>query len=127
MMYRICILAALLAIALPLSGQDAGWIGVSVSDQKDHGVLVVDVQNDSPAAKAGLKANDIILEFNGQEVVGVLQLTRMVRETPAGRTINIKFHRNDKTDTARVTTGKLPATTGVFRFETPDASVLRMP
>jgi serine protease Do len=126
MLNRIGLMVALLAIASPVWAQDAGWIGVSVSDQKDRGVLVLDVQNDSPAAKSGLKANDVILEFNGQEVVGVLQLTRLVRETPAGRSVTVKFQRNDKMDSARVTTGRMPSM-GAVRLENQDATVLRMP
>ena len=89
------ILLLSLIVTVPGFAQERGWIGVSVTDQTDRGVLVRTVEKDSPAEKAGLKANDIILEYNKQEVVGVRQLTRLVSETPVGRSVDLTVRRNN--------------------------------
>ena len=53
--------------------------------KEERGVEIKRVDEESPAAKAGLKENDVVLEYNGQRVEGAEQFTRLVRETPAGR------------------------------------------
>jgi serine protease Do len=71
-------------------------IGVSLrdldeDDQKKgkatNGVMVESVETDSPAAKAGLKQGDIIVEFDGERVRSSRQLSRLVQETVPGRSI----------------------------------------
>jgi serine protease Do len=124
---RSWILVAVLFLATSVFAQDPGWIGASVADQQDRGVLVIDVQADGPAARAGLKANDVILEFNREEVVGVLQLTRLVRETPVGRVVDIKYQRNNATETAKLTVGRVIPATPPFRSEIPDIPGTRPP
>lgn len=54
-----------------------------------HGVEITRVDEESAAAKAGLKVGDVILEYNGQRVEGTEQFVRLVRETPAGRQVNL--------------------------------------
>ena len=54
---------------------------------EERGALVRHVEEGSPAAKAGLKKDDVILEFQGEKVQSASQLARLVRETPAGRTV----------------------------------------
>ena len=44
----------------------------------------MDVEPDGPAAKAGLKENDVITQYDGQVVEGTVQFRRLVRETPDG-------------------------------------------
>lgn len=84
---------------------EAGWMGVSVSEvnaeraeraklPRPEGVFVDQVEAGSPAAKAGLRANDIVIEYNGQAVEGVLQFERLVRETPPGRTVSMEVTRD---------------------------------
>lgn len=79
-------------------------LGVSLSDLSgdertrlkltdERGALVKDVQRDTPAAKAGLKADDVIVRFDGETVRSAAQLTRLVRETPAGRPVTIEVNR----------------------------------
>ena len=53
--------------------------------KEERGVEVRCVDADSPAAKAGLKEGDVVLEYNGQRVEGGEQFMRLVRETPPGR------------------------------------------
>jgi serine protease Do len=86
-------------------GDDTGWLGleigeVTTDEAKDmklpetRGVLASDVVADSPAAKAGLKAKDVIMEYDGTPVEGTVQFRRLVRETPPGRTVNLTVMRD---------------------------------
>jgi serine protease Do len=58
-----------------------------------RGAEVTSVTPDSPAAKAGIKDGDVIVEFNGQPVEGTDQLARLVRETPVGRQVRFGLWR----------------------------------
>jgi serine protease Do len=86
-------------------GEEGSWLGVSVSDVTsekakelklpgEYGALVEDVREDSPAAKAGVQKGDVILQFAGEKVRSVVELTRLVHETPAGRAVEIEISRN---------------------------------
>jgi serine protease Do len=97
-------------------GEESGWLGVEIAEvdadkAKElklpavRGVLIVDVEPDSPAAKAGLKANDVIAEYDGQAVEGVVQFRRLVRETPPGRSIPIAVWREGNTLNMTVAVG----------------------
>src|SRR6267142_557349 len=94
-MKQLLCIAILLAAALQIQAQESGWIGIRVEDGKDRGVVVRSVEPNSPAAKAGLKDGDVIIQFNKEDVAGVLQFTRLVRETPVGRTVEIKIQRDN--------------------------------
>jgi membrane-associated protease RseP (regulator of RpoE activity) len=62
--------------------------------REETGVEVRSVAPDSPAAEAGLREGDVILEYQGTRVESAAQLVRMVRETPAGRTVTLKVWRD---------------------------------
>lgn len=73
------------------SGGDSR-IGVTIedvadNDAADEGAMVNDVRPESPAESAGITAGDVIVEFDGERVRSARQLTRLVQETPAGRTV----------------------------------------
>lgn len=68
-----------------------------------RGSEVTSVTPDSPAAKAGIKEGDVILEFNGQPIEGGEQLSRLVRETPIGRQVKIGVWRNGSLQTLTTT------------------------
>jgi serine protease Do len=81
------------------------WLGVQIADVdmdrgkelglKDvHGAEVQSVAPGSPAEEAGIKEGDIITEYQGSRIEGVAQLTRLVRETPSGRTAHVEVWRN---------------------------------
>jgi serine protease Do len=83
------------------------WLGVSIqpltpelakgfnlSDAK--GALVSNVTDDSPAAKAGIKAGDVIMEYDGRKVSRSEDLPRLVAETPAGREVPVTVLRDGK-------------------------------
>lgn len=67
--------------------------------KEDYGVEITRVEDNSPAEKAGLKAGDVVLEYNGQRVEGMQQFGRMVHETPPGREIKLTISRDGRTQT----------------------------
>jgi len=90
------------------------WLGVQISDVTaetaralklagEYGVVVEEVDEESPAAKAGLQAKDVILSFADERVRSSEQLRRLVRETPAGRTVPVQISRDGQTRTLQVT------------------------
>lgn len=119
---KLLMLAVAALVAAPAFAQEPSWIGVAVDDGTDQGALVRSVEADGPAAKAGIKENDLIIEFNKTPVLGVLQLTRLVRETPVGRTVEVKVRRDNRDQTLRVTTAGAPRR-GAFAIRGPDISV----
>lgn len=72
-----------------------GRIGVTIRDLSDEdvktgktaGVVVDEVEAESPAEKAGIKAGDIVVEFDGERVRTSRQFTRLVQESAPGRTV----------------------------------------
>lgn len=71
----------------------------------ERGVEVTKVEDDSPAAKAGMKQGDVVVEFNGEKVEGVEQFIRLVRETPIGRQVKIVVWRNGANQTLTAMVG----------------------
>jgi serine protease Do len=70
-----------------------------------RGVEVKSVDHDSPAAKAGLKESDVVLEYNGQRIEGTEQFIRMVHETPIDRQVKLLVWRNGGSQTLTATIG----------------------
>jgi serine protease Do len=60
------------------------------------GVVVEEVTKDSAAEKAGVKAGDVIVQFDGENVRSAAQLTRLVRESVAGRNVKMGVFRDGK-------------------------------
>lgn len=83
-------------------------IGVHVRDLEPEqqktgsGAVVERVQDGSPAAKAGLKAGDVITEFDGERVRSARHLARLVGETPEGREVSVTVRRDSGTVTLSV-------------------------
>ena len=73
--------------------------------KEDYGVEITRVEENSPAEKAGVKAGDVVLEYNGQRVEGMEQFGRMVRETPPGREVKLTVSRNGSTQTLMAVLG----------------------
>ena len=71
----------------------------------EEGVEITWVEDESPAAKAGLKKGDVVLQFNGQHVEGIEQFSRMVRETPAGRDVKLLVSREGAQQTIAAKVG----------------------
>ena len=78
-------------------------LGVMVSDldakAASGGVKIDEVNADSPAEKAGIKAGDIVVEYDGEKVRSARQFTRLVQETPEGRSVSIALLRDGKRQT----------------------------
>jgi len=90
------------------------YIGVSVSTVSSEtqsyglpqGAAVKSVVDDSPAAKAGLKVNDIITHINGNAITGSSDLTKHVNNAAIGSTIKLTVYRQGKTIDLTVTVGE---------------------
>ena len=98
-------------VVTPWSGS---YLGVGVADinadrakalklKEERGVEITRVEDNSPAAKAGLKTGDVVLEYNGQRLEGTEQFVRMVRETPEGRQVRLVVSRDGSTETVTAT------------------------
>ena len=74
--------------------------------KEERGVEVSNLAEGGPAAKAGIKQGDVVLEFNGQRVEGTAQFQRMVRETPVGRQAKITVWRSGAAQTLTATVGE---------------------
>jgi membrane-associated protease RseP (regulator of RpoE activity) len=73
---------------------------------KGEGLLVTQVAKDSPAAKAGLQANDILVRYGAQPLHSFQQLAELVRDDKAGREIALSFVRGGKSETCKVALGE---------------------
>jgi serine protease Do len=73
--------------------------------REERGVEVTRVEDDSPAAKGGIKTGDVVLEYNGDKVEGVEEFMRMVRETPPGREVKLSITRNGAPQQVAMKTG----------------------
>src|SRR5690606_37032335 len=98
---------------------DRGWLGVAIQEvskdlarsfglDKPMGALVADVEPQGPAAKAGLKAGDLIIEFNGREVRTQSDLPYLVGRTLPDTEVPVVVMRKGKQKTLDVTIGVLP-------------------
>ena len=67
------------------------------------GVFLDTVTPDGPAAKAGMRSQDVIVEFDGERVRSVRQFTRLVRETPSTRSVRAVVMRDGKRTELNVT------------------------
>ncbi len=105
-----------------------GWLGVSIQDvtpdlaqtfglEKAEGALVAEVTPDSPAADAGFKAGDLVLEFNGMPVEHAHQLPAMVASTAIGKKVPVTVLRNGSKKTLTVKVGKMPASEAAAKSE----------
>ena len=96
-----------------------GWLGIGIQDlspelaagfgvKEDAGVLVADVMKDGPAAAAGLRPGDVIVEFGGSAVKDVPDLQKRVAAVEPGRAAPVKVMREKKGVTLSVTIGEQP-------------------
>ena len=79
--------------------------------KEPYGVEITRVEEGSPAEKAGLKAGDVVLEYNGERVEGMEQFGRLVRETPAAREVKLLVSRGGAVQTIAATLGTRKART----------------
>jgi len=120
-------LEGVLAQSANLDGN--AWLGVQLKDVTaekarelklpagEYGALVIGVDEDGAAAKAGLQKGDVIVEFAEERVRSAAQLRRLIRETPTGRSVSLQVIRDGQ---ARTLSAKLHARTNHFYFQAPD-------
>jgi len=95
-----------------------GWLGVRIQQvtkeiadveklKNTEGALVASVGEKSPAEKAGLKAGDIILKFDGKKIDTMRALPKLVSNTKVGKTVELEIWRNKKLITKKLTLGRL--------------------
>ena len=131
-------------VSVLLDADGSSWLGVELHEvtgdtakelklPAERGVVLSSIVPDSPAAKAGLKENDVVTEINGQRIEGAAQFRRMIREIPAGRALQIIVWRDGRAQTVSVTLGKAeerrrslkmftpaPGAPGSFAFAMPE-------
>ena len=71
--------------------------------QQAGGALIAEVEEESPAEKAGLRAGDIVVEFDGERVRSARHFSRLVQETPDGRAVRATVLRDGARQTLDVT------------------------
>ncbi len=87
----------------------AEWLGI----KETQGALVTEVQNGSPAEKAGIKKDDVIVEFNGYPVTDAPSLRNRVASTKPGTRAKVGIIRNGERIDLEVEVGKKPSEGGV--------------
>ena len=99
--------------------QKQGYLGVSIQDmtrrlaksmdvKTTEGALVNNVVEDSPAEEAGVKDEDVIIEYDGKKVADSDELREMVRATRPGSNVSIVVMRKDERKTFTATIEKEP-------------------
>src|SRR5262245_56035088 len=95
-----------------------GWLGVNVQSvtediaetygiREGTGARVASVASDSPAAKAGILQDDVIVRFDGKDVTSMRGLPRLVSQTQIGKEVEVEVSRKGQKRTFRVTIGRL--------------------
>ena len=95
-----------------------GWLGVRIQDvtqeiadveklDEPRGALVASVAENSPSEKGGIKAGDIILEFNGVKINQMKELPAIVAKTKVGTRVTVKIWRNKREITKSILLGRL--------------------
>ncbi len=97
-----------------------GWLGVAIQDMDaslaeqfgvtiTEGVLISDVQDDSPAKEAGFERGDIVIEYGNKEVGDVNRLRNIVAQTKVGEKVKVKVLRKEKEKVLTVKIGEQPS------------------
>ena len=70
---------------------------------KDQGLLIEHVAKNSPAEKAGLKPNDILVSYNEQKLTSPQQLVKLVHSDSSGKAVTLGYIREGKSETCKAT------------------------
>lgn len=90
-------------VPVDLTPEDAETYGV-----KDGGALISRIDQDTPAAKAGLQVEDVIVEYDGQKVTGSIMFRDLVARTEPGKQVKVRVIRNKESKDFTVTVGERP-------------------
>jgi serine protease Do len=110
-----------------------GYLGVMIQDvtpalakefklKDTGGALVGDVVPRGPADKAGLKDGDVVLEYNGKNIVDSRRLRLAVGETKPGTTVPVKILRNGESKTLEITVQQVPGSEDLAKNNTPNGT-----
>jgi aminopeptidase YwaD len=91
----------------PVSSGSSGGYGPNFGsipdfDEPPHGVRFADVRDGTPAAKAGLKAGDILIEFDGKDIGNLYDFTYALQAHKPGDEVLVKVLRGSQTIEAKV-------------------------
>jgi S1-C subfamily serine protease len=93
--------------------QKKAFIGIKFGKHEDEkGFRLMEIIENSPAAKAGLEANDVLLKIDGKEIDDVEKLRDAVQAHKPGDKIKLTIKRSDKEMEVTVTAGEMPADFG---------------
>jgi serine protease Do len=95
-----------------------GWLGVKIQSvtediaeslgvKENTGALVSSVTPESPAAKAGIEAGDVVLKFDGRDISSMRGLPRVVAQTPIGKSVDVEILRKGQKKSFKVAIGRL--------------------
>ena len=109
-----------------------GWLGVSIQDVDDtlaetlnigkaRGAFISNVDEKGPAKPAGIEREDVIIKFDGKDVVRSRDLPRIVAETPVGKKVDVLVLRGGKEVVKSVTLGRLEDGEKVASAEKPSS------
>jgi Trypsin-like serine proteases, typically periplasmic, contain C-terminal PDZ domain len=90
-----------------------GYLGVELVDvdnekaqalklKEARGAVITLIDHDAPAGQIGLKVNDVVIQFNGQNVDNAEGLRRLLRDIPAGHKVSIEIIRDGNLQTLAV-------------------------
>jgi len=100
----------------PLDEASASKLGLKAS----HGIVVKNIDPESPAAAAGLRIGDVLVGLDGKEVDDLLAFRNRIASTPSGTKVPVDFFRDGKQQSVEVTVGELPPLNAVDqRFRRP--------
>jgi len=112
--------------SLEISADEPGWLGLwmeSLSDElaedlgvkRDDGAVIADVVAGGPAEKSGLKKNDLVLSFGGEQIGTPEEMLAKVNTTKAGETVKVVVQRADGKKTLTVELGNRPSNAAVAK------------
>lgn len=84
---------------------------------KSRGALVVSVEKNGPADKAGIKVRDVILKFDGKDIEASSDLPRIVGNTKPGSKVSIEVWRNGSVQKLAASVGEMPAENDTSRYK----------
>ena len=95
-----------------------GWLGVRIQTvtkdiadveklDEPRGALIASVAENSPSEKGGIKAGDIILEFDGKKIKEMSELPRIVADTEVGKKVKVLIWRNKREINKVIVLGRL--------------------
>jgi serine protease Do len=120
------LIKALLPQLLAKGTVEWGWLGVRIDEITEDNILdygldaprgvgIEGVVPGQPAAQAGIRAKDVILEVNGRTIGNPRELQRVISTTPVGTPVRVSLWRDGQAQELTVTVGRFPEDEGAAR------------